>query len=198
MPPHWGEHSKAADLWDLKGLLSSLIPGARLQGVTLQDRTPEGGKLEPDNGFTVVGFTGEALGQGGRVRADAVDAPAWAGPVWALEITLPSVPNQRTVPVFKPLPAFPGVDRDLSLLLPKALQARQVERLIRGNAGPFLVDLTIFDLYEGEGVPDGYRSVAFRLRFQSGERTLKDEDVEQAVTAVTARLREEFGVETRG
>jgi phenylalanyl-tRNA synthetase beta chain len=90
------------------------------------------------------------------------------------------------------------VDRDLALLLPKGLQSRQVERLIRGTAGPYLVDLRIFDLYEGEGVPDGHRSVAFRLRFQSGERTLKDEDGQQAVGAVTARLREEFGVETRG
>jgi phenylalanyl-tRNA synthetase beta chain len=197
-PPHWGEDRRVADLWDLKGLLSSLIPCARLQGVTLQDRAPAGGRLAPDDGFTVVGFDGEVLGQGGRIQAKAVDAPAWAGPVWGLEITLPPVPNERPVPIFEPLPAFPGVDRDLALLLPKGLQSRQVERLIRGTAGPYLVDLRIFDLYEGEGVPDGHRSVAFRLRFQSGERTLKDEDVEQAVSAVTARLREEFGVETRG
>ena len=101
------------------------------------------------------------------------------------------------MPHFRPTPAFPGVDRDLALLLPKGLQPRQVEEDVRAAAGALLSDLLVFDLYEGEGIPEGHRSVAFRLRFQSAERTLTDEDVEEAVGAVVSRLREVFGVKTR-
>jgi phenylalanyl-tRNA synthetase beta chain len=118
--------------------------------------------------------------------------------VWGLEISLPAEPDPKPVPVFEPPPAFPGVDRDLALLLPKGLPARQVEDVVRGAAGPLLTGVEVFDLYEGKGIPDNHRSVAFRLSFQSEERTLTDEDVDRSVAAVTARLREELGVETRG
>jgi phenylalanyl-tRNA synthetase beta chain len=197
-PQHWGDPPEDMDLWDLKGTLNSLIPGALLQGVTLREGAPGGVGLVPGEGFSLVGPAGTVVGYGGRMEAGRIDAPAWAGPLWAAEITLPEEPRGRPVPVFRPLPPFPAVDRDLALLLPKGLPARQVEALIRDTAGDLLTDLRIFDLYEGEGVPAGHRSVAFRLRFQSGERTLTDEDVERAVSGVTDRLLEELGVKTRG
>ncbi len=58
--------------------------------------------------------------------------------------------------------------------------------------------MEIFDLYEGEGIPEGTRSVAFRLHFVSPERTLKDEDVDEATARVVRTLEEELGVERRG
>jgi len=197
-PPHWEEATRDFDLWDLKGLLGSLVPGARLQGVTLRDGAPAGVAITPGEGYTLVGPTGSVEGFGGRVEAGMVDAPAWAAALWAAEMVLPGEPVERRVPVYEPLPAFPGVDRDLALVLPKGLSTRQVQASIEAAAGPLLTDLRVFDLYEGKGVAEGYRSVAFRLRFQSRERTLTDEDVERAVNAVTSRLREELGVETRG
>jgi len=151
-----------------------------------------------EEGFTLVGEQGAILGWAGRLRPELVDAPAWAGAVWGLELTLPADPAPAPVPVFQPLPPFPGVDRDLALLLPNSLKARQVEEVIRGAAGPLLRELKVFDLYAGQGVPTGYRSVAYRLRFQSGERTLTDKDVDKAVRSVTEGLLEELGVEQRG
>jgi phenylalanyl-tRNA synthetase beta chain len=127
-----------------------------------------------------------------------MDAPAWAGSVWALELTLPTEPVPLPTPVYEPPPAFPGVDRDLALLLPRGLQVQEVDKVICGAAGPLLVDLAVFDLYEGEGIPKDHRSVAFRLRYQSDQRTLTDEDVETSLKTVTDRLREELGVEPRG
>lgn len=197
-PLHWEEETRDFDLWDLKGLLVSLVPGARLQGVTLRDGAPAGVGITPGEGYTLVDPTGSEVGFGGRVEAGMVDAPAWAAPLWAAEMVLPGEPGERHVPVCEPPPAFPAMDRDLALVLPKGLSARQVQASIEAAAGPLLTDLRVFDLYEGKGVAEGYRSVAFRLRFQSRERTLTDEDVERAVHAVTGRLREELGVETRG
>ena len=196
-PAHWGQESRSIDLWQLKGLLDRLIPGARVEGVSVETGAPPDRGLVPEEGFTVVDEKGAVAGFAGRVDPGRVDAPAWAGPVWGLELVLPPDPPPKPVPLYEAPPAFPGVDRDLALLLPKGLPAGQVVELIRSTAGPLLVDLGIFDLYEGKGIPEGHRSVAFRLRYQSDRRTLTDEDVEQSVRAVTNRLREELGVEPR-
>jgi len=197
-PRHWRGDPEGVDLWYLKGLLGRLVPGARLQGASIGDGAPTGRRLVPEEGYTVFGKDGDVLGYAGRIDPARVDAPAWAGSVWGLELVLPSEPDPRPVPVFLPPPAFPGVDRDLALLLPKGMAARRVEEVIRSSAGPLLVELSIFDLYEGKGIPQDHRSVAFRLRYQSDQRTLTDEDVERSVTGVTDRLREELGVEKRG
>ena len=198
MPLHWEGRVQGVDLWDLKGLLARLIPGARIQGARLKDGAPEGVGLVIEEGFSVLNPRAEAVGHGGRVNPPSVETPAAAGPVWGIELVLPSTPDPAPVPLFEPAPAFPGMDRDLALLLPKDLPARQVEEVIGRVAGPLLIELQVFDLFEGEGIPEGFRSVAFRLRFQSDQRTLTDEDVERSVTKVAERLREELGVETRG
>jgi len=197
-PSHWSDTAEDVDLWELKGLLESLVPEARLHGARLREGAPEVSGLQPGEGFTLEGPRGVTLGHGGRIRPERVDAPAWAGPLWAAELTLPAEPAEGSLFQAQPLPAFPGVDRDLALLLPKTLPARQVETEIRNAAGDLLANVEIFDLYEGKGVPEEHRSVAFRLRFQSKERTLTDDEVERAVHAVIDRLREELGVKPRG
>jgi phenylalanyl-tRNA synthetase beta chain len=197
-PLHWAGEIDRVDLWDLKGLMHRLVPGAGLRGAEVREGAPDNVGLVPSEGFTVLGEGGLPLGHGGRVDPAGLDSPAWAGPVWGLELTLPAEPESAPVKLYEPTPAFPGVDRDLALLLPKGLPARQVEEVIRNTAGTLLVDLQVFDLFEGEGIPEGLRSVGFRLRFQSSERTLTDQDVELSVARVTDRLREELGVETRG
>jgi phenylalanyl-tRNA synthetase beta chain len=197
-PLHWGRETVGVDLWYLKGLLERLVSASRLEGAILDEGAPDQEGILPGEGFRVSGPDGEILGWAGRVDAARVDAPAWAGPVWALELVLPPEPVPRPVPLHEPLPPFPGVDRDVALLLPGDLPARLVQETIETSAGPNLVDLDVFDLYEGKGIPDGFRSVAFRLRYRSHERTLTDDDVERSVQSVIKRLREELGVEPRG
>jgi phenylalanyl-tRNA synthetase beta chain len=196
-PMHWQGEPDAVDLWDVKALLERLLPLGRLEGAGLMDGAPAGADLLPEEGFTVAGPGGGILGWGGRVRPESVDAPAWAAPVWGLELVLPAEPPPRSPHRYQPLPVFPGVDRDLALLVGKDLKAREVEGVIKLAAGPLLAHVRIFDLYEGKGIPEGYRSLAFRLRFQSDRRTLTDEEVEERVRAVMDRLREELGVEAR-
>jgi phenylalanyl-tRNA synthetase beta chain len=197
-PESWAETRRDTDVWELKGLLEWILPKTRHTGVFIREGAPEGADVEAREGYTVLSGEGEELGWAGRLVEGRVDAPAWAGPVWALEVTLPTEPGVAPVPLFRPLPPFPGVDRDLALLLPAGLETRQVEETIHVSAGPLLAELSIFDVYEGEGIPEGLRSVAFRFRFQSQERTLTDEDADRALRTVTDRLREEFGVEPRG
>ncbi len=197
-PPHWKEEVRDVDLWDLKGLAERVVPGARLSGVALAEGAPEGKGIVPEEGYSLVGSDGAVVGHAGRIEPSRLDTPAWAAPVWALELRLPDDPEPRPVRHHQPAPEFPGVERDLALVLPKGMPVRRVDETIRGAAGVYLVDLDVFDVYEGKGVPKDHRSVAFRLRFQSAERTLTDAEVDDSVATVVSRLREGLGVEPRG
>ena len=89
------------------------------------------------------------------------------------------------------------MERDLALLVPDGLPAARIADAILAAGGEYLDEVTLFDRYVGEGVGEGLRSLAWRMRFQSEERTLTDEDVERATARVIHQLRREFGVEPR-
>jgi phenylalanyl-tRNA synthetase beta chain len=195
-PVHWSGDGGTFDLWDLKGLMEDLVTRAGL-GATLVAGTSEEPALLPDETVVIRNQQGSVVGWGGRVAPAALDAPAWASPVWGLELELPKDPGSRAVPRHAALPAFPGVERDLALVVPEEVSAEQVLRVLRQAGGDELEKVEVFDLYRGKGVPEGSRSLAFRLRFQSLERTLTDAEVDRAVERVTKRLMEELNVRVR-
>ena len=201
-PPHWSEPDRALDIWDLKSLLEEVARRAHRGRAVVEPGANV--PLEPDSaidpsaGFVVLDGTGSEVGRGGRVTENALDAPPWSGDVWGFEIALPTQVAPAPVAVHSPLPQFPAVERDLALLVPDGVAAAHVANIIRARAGDLLESLELFDLYRGEGVPEGVRSLAFRLRFRAPERTLKDKEVDRSVQAVLTRLEEELGVEARG
>ena len=140
---------------------------------------------------------GTPTGAAGQVRPDRVDAPAWAGASWAMELTLPAEPAVEVTPEYRPLSPFPGVDRDLALLVPYDVPTSTVSRAIRDAGGELLEQVTVFDLYRGDGVSEGHRSLAFRLRLQALDRTLTDKEVDRMVKKIMKRLGEDLGVEQR-
>lgn len=196
-PVHWSGEGEAIDVWDLKDLLETLVERAR-SGCTLVPGAPEGTPWVSSEGFSVIDPTGTTVGWAGRVRAETVDAPAWADPVWGVELALPEHPDVDDEITYDPLPPYPAVERDLALLVPDETPAATVKRAIEQAGGDLLADVVLFDRYEGEGVGRGLRSLAYRLRFQSLERTLTDEDVDRATEDVLEHLREELGVHARG
>jgi phenylalanyl-tRNA synthetase beta chain len=99
---------------------------------------------------------------------------------------------------YAPLPQHPAIERDLALLVPDALSAGVVETTIRDAAGGWLESVSIFDVYTGKGVPDGMRSIGYRLLFRASDRTLTDEQVDAQIERVLRRLKEEHGIERRG
>ena len=90
------------------------------------------------------------------------------------------------VPQWKPTGRFPSSDLDLAFVVPETLPAEKVDKAVRQAAGGLLVDLALFDVYRGDRVPEGTRSLAYRLRLQSLDRTLTDDDVAAVRTKVQA------------
>ena len=104
---------------------------------------------------------------------------------------------QLPEPTYTPLPKYPGVTRDLSLMCDEAVTVAQIEEVITASAGKLLRNVKLFDIYRGTGVPEGKKSMAFSLELRSDERTLTDADSEQAVSKVLAALAEKLGATLR-
>jgi phenylalanyl-tRNA synthetase beta chain len=189
-PGHWTGEASFWDLWDLKGLLFRIAHGIWGDGVVVRPGSRPG-VLE------VLDPSGNVAGEGGALAPGSLDLPPWAQTVWGAELALPEQPSPPAAVRYRPIPRHPGVDRDLALLLPSGTWAQGVVDGIRGSAGPLLVGVDIFDQYQGKGLPDGVRSVGFRLRFQADERTLTESEVEHAVADVLRTL-EADGVRLRG
>jgi len=181
-PPYWAESGKAADydLWDIKDIAETTLA---LAGPVA--------RVDPrDDGWAVVDLEGK---ERGWIRPIAADRPAWGAPLYGFEMDL-VVGAFRHVQ-YAALPTTPSIERDIALVLPELVSASQIEGSMRETAGALLESLYIFDEYRGEAVKG--RSVAWRLRFRSPGRTLRDKDADAAVERVLARLKEQFDVERR-
>ena len=223
-PEHWSGAGEPLDFWSVKGVVETVlavsgwedpvvkIPSApasveglaedstgALAGNSAEDLAGDsaGGLFVPASVVALVTGDGTATGAAGQVRPDRIDAPAWAGAVWAMELTLPAEPAAKTTLTYRPLSPFPGVDRDLALLVPYDVLTSAVSDKIRDVGDALLERVTLFDLYRGDGVAEGHRSLAFRLRLQAWDRTLTDKEVDRVVKKIVMRLAEDLGVEQR-
>ena len=197
-PSHWSRQDEFIAVWDLKALLETV---ARISYAGAAKVTVEADVAAPfheGTGFAVIDRTDLSVGHGGLVLSSEIDAPVWSGDIWGFEITLPSNPLRLPAPEHVPLPTFPAIERDLALVVPISHTAAEIDLLIRDSGGALLEFLEMFDLYSDPKGGDGTRSLAFRLRFRSADRTLKDKEVDKSVDLILRRLKEELDVEPRG
>jgi len=196
-PAHWSTADEPFGVWDVKALVEDVARRAHGAEAVVTPGCADH-RLDASAAFTVSLPSGAIVGRAGRVAGGVVDAPVWAGDVWALEMELPPMPHAKAPVAYRPMPSFPPIDRDLALLVPELVTAAEVRAAITEGGGGLLEEVELFDVYSGEGVPAGTRSLAFRLRFRAAERTLKDAEVDAVVKSVLAKLQETLGVEPRG
>ena len=104
---------------------------------------------------------------------------------------------QGGVPVFKPLPKYPAVTRDIAVICDLAIPAGEMEETILAAGGERLIDCSVFDVYTGTHIVQGKKSVAFSLTMRDENQTLTDEHAEEIVGNVLKALKENFGAEMR-
>lgn len=100
--------------------------------------------------------------------------------------------------VYRPLPRFPATLRDIAVLVDEGVPAAAMQESIQKASGTLLERVKLFDVYQGKGIPSGKKSVAYSLSFRSADRTLTDEECDQAVRAVITALEKDFGAVLRG
>jgi phenylalanyl-tRNA synthetase beta chain len=189
----WHGGADPVDVYDAKGLAEHVLAAL---GVAAQTNT--GGRLggfEPDCHGSWVTEAGESVGEFGEIASEARARFGLDVPVFAAVLRLDTLPLARTFARAQPLPRFPAVQRDMAFAIADAaLGVAAVQAAIGRAAGPLLRDVAVFDVFR---LPDGSRSVAWRLTFQAEDRTLTDEEVNAIHARVAERVSREFGITLR-
>ena len=131
------------------------------------------------------------LGTIGEVHPDVAAAYDLDVRVYIAELDLAALFAVETPRVlYKPLPRFPAVERDLALLCDEEMPVADIEKLITAAGGKLLESAELFDVYRGAQILTGKKSVAYSLCFRGADRTLSDEDIDPIMEKIFARLEE--------
>jgi phenylalanyl-tRNA synthetase beta chain len=190
-----GQDSAPMGFYDLKGVVEALLAGLGLEGTFKQDEHPAfhlGRCAQVSCGDGVVGVMGELH----PLVREAFDLPAQ--PVCALEFDLEALLSQvGAARTMQPISRFPAVVQDVALVVDENLSAEEVRRAILASGGQLLRDARLFDLYRGEPIPLGKKSLAYSLTYQAEDRTLTDGEVAKVQAHVVRHLAKELGAELR-
>lgn len=136
------------------------------------------------------------LGFVGRLHPNLEQQFGFSDNVFVFELDLDQALLAK-LPEYKTLSKFPSIKRDLSVLVNQSVNVNDLVNAIKTSLGVSLVDITIFDLYQGEGVADGFKSVSMSLTLQNNDRTMTDEEAEQLFDKALGVLTDQHGAELR-
>jgi phenylalanyl-tRNA synthetase beta chain len=145
---------------------------------------------------------GQRLGSFGQLHPQLCQARSLPDEVYVFELDLyllmQALSSQRAlIPTFQTYSSFPASDRDIAFYVKNSVSVAELQRTMRKAAGKLLESITLFDEYKGDRVPEGQRSLAFRLVYRTSDRTLKDDDIEPAMQKVRDSLVDKFQVDLR-
>ncbi|MEA3586923.1 phenylalanine--tRNA ligase subunit beta [Pseudidiomarina sp. 1APP75-27a] len=191
---HWDEGERAVDFFDIKGDVEALLAatGEPQLYTFVADAHPA---LHPGQSAAIF-KNGKNVGYLGAVHPQFEKKLGLNGRTFVFELELAAV-QQRRLPAAQSVSRYPSIRRDLAIVVPTQLAAGEILKAIENVGVNHLVGLNLFDVYEGTGVAEGYRSLALSLTLQHPERTLEDQEINTAVNAVVEMLTNEFGATLR-
>ncbi|HZA60207.1 MAG TPA: phenylalanine--tRNA ligase subunit beta [Actinomycetota bacterium] len=193
--PGWPTEHRRHDFLDAKGVLAHLFEVLGVAEWTLGD--PAGAPYHPGRSAAVI-LGGEPIGHVGEIHPRVWEGFDLAGRAAAFELrTAPLIEAAAGQVAYDELSRFPPVHRDLAFVVDGDVAAGRVRDALVDAAGDLLDRATLFDVFEGDPVPAGRKSLAFALDFRAPDRTLTDDEVEERVAAIRRRLADELGAELR-
>ena len=191
-----GAYGGGMDFYTLKGTVEELCDTLRISGVEYvpvrDDPSYHPGRC------AAVYAGGEYLGRFGQVHPLVAKNYGVSEELYAAELDFPAMFAHRTTELYyAPLPRFPAVMRDISLVCDDALTAGELEKCIRRAGGEYLESVEVFDVYKGANIPEGKKSVSFALALRAGDQTLTDDHADEAVAAILDALAREYGAVIR-
>ncbi len=188
----WQNNDQKLDFYDIKGIAEGLLQRLGLNPVFVkaQDKGLHANKQAD------IYLSKTRIGVLGEFHPKVALAFDIFEPVYLLEIDLKTLVSFSTVEKnYKPVPKFPAIVRDMALIIDAGITHQQVQTIIRGF--PLVEQVDIFDVYSGEQVMAGKKSLAYRISFRSAEHTLTDEEVNQVFLDILNRLTSELGAVLR-
>lgn len=188
----WQHNSKPMNFYEAKGLLDSVFHNLC---VTVEYQ-PDQKDARLHSGRTAsLWISGERLGTFGQLHPQLRAEKELPDEIYAFELdfyTLLDAMMKKSIPIFKPFSTYPTSDRDIAFFAPLRFTVAEIQRSLTHVGGELLDSVTLFDQYIGQGVPEGSRSLAFRLVYRASDRTLTDADINPVHQKVRDVLEEKF------
>ncbi|MGA2516599.1 MAG: phenylalanine--tRNA ligase subunit beta [Thermodesulfobacteriota bacterium] len=194
--PHWAFSSRSVDFYDVKGCVEDLLENLQIKGAKFS-RADDVPYLHPGKGSRVV-VDHEILGVLGEAHPQVLGHYELHGAAYLFELDFSKMvkwAGERRG--FQPLPKFPAVYRDLSIVVDKDLEVERVMEAIRSFHQPFVEEVAVFDIYQGPPIQGGKKGISCRIRYQANDRTLTDEEVNRYHEELFSRLKEGFQLDLR-
>ncbi|MCX8048933.1 MAG: phenylalanine--tRNA ligase subunit beta [Methylohalobius sp.] len=196
-PEQWAQTSRAVDLYDLKGDVEVLL---RLTG-NLNDfrfAVAQHPALHPKQAAVLLRRRDKRIcGWLGMLHPMLAEEWGFDQDVFLFELDQ-AILDAKKIPKFKPLSKYPAIRRDLALVVSEKTHAQDVLDVVSQELSDLLTGVTVFDVWRGEGLARGEKSLAIGIVLQHPERTLTDAEVDAVVAQVLQSLAEKFQVRLRG
>jgi phenylalanyl-tRNA synthetase beta chain len=196
--PHWSVQPAGVDFFDAKGAVELLCAAFGITALEFAAAGPaylvRGRTGEFRSGAALLGVVGQLAPHIAESRGLPAGEDLFVAEIDAEMLARCAASDDLHA---EPLPRFPSIVRDVSILVDEALPAASVRGTIRAAAPPTLASIVEFDRYRGKGVPEGRISLSLRLTFRDPERTLTDEEAQAAMERIVEALRSAHGAERR-
>ena len=184
------------DFFELKGVVEEFLLKLGMKSRPEYDPENKKNYFHPGRQADIL-YEGTKIGCLGEIHPLVADAYGMSGRVYVAVVDLPSVlPFASFDRKFEEIARFPAVTRDISMVVEKSIPAAAIEKMIRQRGGKTLESVTLFDVYEGDQIAAGFKSMAYSLVFRSKEKTLQDDDVNRCMKKILNGL-ESMGIQLR-
>ena len=191
----WQDHHRPFGFYEMKGTLEALLEKLRVRPVAFQTSPQE--YLHPGQSARLL-VGGEPIGDFGQLHQRIAALFKFKQPVFVAELDLEKLLQKESEAIrYRPLPRFPTVVRDFSLLVPREVTYAEIERGIAELGIPEIVEVRLFDVYTGPNIPADKRSLSISVRLRAEDRTLTEEEIAAIQVRLLAHLRERFRIEPR-
>jgi len=199
---HWSSASAGVDAFDAKADVMALLEALGVPTGGLQVVRGGPAWFHPGRSATLQFGPKGIVGAFGELHPRALEALDAKGPLVAFEILLDALPPQKARPTrMKPklvLSDFQPVSRDFAFVVARTVAAADILRAVQAADRALITDATVFDIYEGAGIPDDHKSVAVAVTLQPTEKTLTDAEIEAVAGRIVAEVAKKTGATLRG
>ncbi len=193
LPEQWAEKNRKVDFFDLKADVEAIFSLSGFAFNVVKDVHPA---LHPGQSAKIVNADGEFAGWLGMLHPQLEKPFDFDNNVFLFELDLGLI-QHKAIPQFTPLSKFPSVRRDMALLVEENIQAADLLKTVLDSGFSKIQDVQLFDLYQGEGVEKGYKSIALSLILQDFDQTLTDSEIDAIFNGVLEVLGTELNAKLR-
>ncbi len=193
LPEQWGEKSRKIDFFDVKSDIEAIFS---LAGKSAQFVPVKHTALHPGQTAEMLSLDGQRIGLIGMLHPNLERQIGFDNHVFLFELDQDYLLN-KNVTSFKPLSKFPSVSQDRAIIVKSEITAAEIINCIKSSADNTLQEIVLFDIYQGKGIEEGFKSVALSMTIQNFSQTLTDSEIDATFNKILKTLATKVGAKLR-